>query len=294
MADNDVMMDGELEESQEDNQEQAEYINNSGEQDQSPEPQEEQSQEAQDDSQKGTQYTDKGTKLDPNPMSALNQQIANERARVREYEALLSDPKRVKEYLSELEREMGVTQEPQGNQEITIDQVETKEDMQLFLAQERAKDQAQIRKLEETLGGFLGNQRSVAIGQKISSSIDEVRRKYPELKPTNPDGSPNPRFDPELEKTLGDMFDELDLDPRTGNYRGTTDLLKLADRLMTAAKRGQSQGSRQAQTVVQDRRAGRVVSQGASSKSTPDESKMSAESTIAARIAKAAKAKGRR
>lgn len=235
-------------------------------------------------SKKDAQVTEKGTKLDPDPMSALNQQLANERAKVRQFEQFLSNPDNLRRYLEEVERETGRAKAPQD--EISIDKVQTVEDVQRFLNQEVAKIRAEAEEVKRLKYGLASQAVEEKVGSTITREVDEVRRKYPELRPTNADGSPNPDFDPDLEHELGELFDELDLDKRTGAYRGSVSLLKLADRLMKAAKRGQDQGSRRAQTLVQDRRTGRVIS-GGSSDSQPDESNLTASQTIAARMARA-------
>ena len=242
---------------------------------------------------KDVKITEKGTKLDPNPQSALNQQLANERRQRMEYERFLSNPQALKRYVEDLERERGVSHtEPvkTTGEEITLDQVQTTEDMQKYLGQQQNKIDAKLKEVDTLKEGIASQAQEDRIGRTITSEIDEVRSKYAELRPKNADGSDNPDFDKELEKELGDLFDELDLDPKTGKYQGKVSLMRLTDRFMKAAKRGQDQGSKQAQTVVQDRRNGRVTS-GTVTESEPDESKLSASQTIAARIKRAATAR---
>ena len=89
------------------------------------------------------QYTEKGTKLDPDPMSAVNQQLANERAKARQYEALLNDPQKIKAYLEELEKERG-GQTTTAEGEIRPEQIQTVDDLHRYLAQERAKDRREV------------------------------------------------------------------------------------------------------------------------------------------------------
>lgn len=236
------------------------------------------------------QVTEKGTKLAADPLQQANQLRANAEARVREYETFLSDPQQVKRYLEELEKETGQSAPPQGQpqDEITLDQVQTREDVVKYLEQERRKDRAEIEQIKKTVNGFMQNQGQMAVGQKIRSQIEEARRKYPVLRPTNPDGTPNPDFDADLEREIGEAFDELDFDPATQSYRGKVDFSKLVERFMKAAKRGESQGSKKAQTVIQDRRAGRIVTGPKSGDTQPDESNMTPSQVIASRMARAA------
>lgn len=245
--------------------------------------------ETQEQPQDGGQTTDKGTKLDPNPMSAINQQLANERRKVQEYESFMSDPEQVERYLEELRKELGETKPTADpKDEISLEQVQTREDVVKFLDQERRKDKVEIDNLKKTISGFMQTQGELAVGQRIRSQIEEARRKYPAINPVKADGSPNPDFDPELEKQIGEAFDELDYDPRTQSFRGQVDFLKLVDRFMTAAKRGESAGSRKAQTVIQDRRTGRVVTGTQASSDSPDESNMTPSQKIAARLQRVA------
>lgn len=230
-----------------------------------------------------TPLTEKGTKLDPDPKSALNQQLANERAKARQYEEFLNDPQRVKVYLQELERERGVSPLAQGDtdEEIRPEQIETVEDVRQFLAQERAKDRQEVEELKRYVGQFSQAQGQLAVGDKIRNDIVQVRQKYPELDPNSPE------YDETLEKGLGDFYQELDLDANSGVFRGQVSLSRLADRLMSAAKRGESQGSRRAQTTVADRRVGRVRTGSGNTSGEVDEDKLSPSQTIAARMARA-------
>lgn len=235
------------------------------------------------------QVTDKGTRLAADPLQQANQLRANAEAKVREYEQFLSNPQNLKRYLEELERETGQAQAAYQD-ELTPDRVQTIEDLQKYLAQETGKIRREVEEIQKLKYGIASQAVEEKVARTITSEIDEVRKKYPELRATNPDGSPNPDFDPELERELGDMFEELDLDPQTGGYRGRVSLLRLADRLMKAARKGQDQGSKRAQTVIQDRRNGRVTS-GTTAEAQPDESALSASQTIAARIKRAAAAR---
>ena len=226
------------------------------------------------------QYTEKGTKLDPDPMSAVNQQLANERAKARQYEALLNDPQKVKAYLEELEKERG-GQTTTAEGEIRPEQIQTVDDLHRYLAQERAKDRREVEQLKGYIGQFSQVQGVLATGDRIRNEIDQVRQKYPEFNPHSP------QYDEELEKALGDAYEEIDYDPNTGTFRGQVSLLRLADRFISAARRGEKQGSRRAQTSVVDRRIGRVRSGAKEGGEEVDESKLSPSQTIAARMQRA-------
>jgi len=84
------------------------------------------------------------------------------------------------------------------------------------------------------------------------------------------------------------MYQEMDFDQKTGKFRGNTSIIKIADRFMKVRKTGESTGSKNAQTIVLDKRAGAVRS-GSGNASGPDESKLNGPQLIAARMAKAMK-----
>ncbi len=230
------------------------------------------------------QKTDKGTKLDPNPQSAFHQLLANEKARVREYEQFLSDPGQVRRYLEELEKESGT--QPSGN-ELTPDRVQTVDDVQKYLAQLEKRVEEKVKGIETFGKGLQAQAMEERVNNGIRTGIDEVRSKYPELRPTNADGSPNPDFDPDIEQAVGQLFDRIDLDPTTGKYKGSISIVEIADFIMRSAKKGQDQGSRKAQTLVKDRRDGRVIA-GTTTQTQPDESSLSASQIIASRMKRAA------
>lgn len=269
----------------------AEDASQSGEEQQT---QESQAQEEQQDetAQQDGKVTDKGTKLADDPLQQANQLRANAERKLKDYESYFSDPKNVEAYLGELRRERGVEEKPQAPESQTTtsidpDKIETVEDLRTFAKQLKADADKQITELKQGYEGFTQTQREQAVAQRISSQIDAVRGRYDVLRPTNPDGSANPAFDSELEERLGKAFERLDLDPKTGKFRGQVDFEQFAEDFMFAAKRGENQGTQKAQTVVKDRRAGRVIS-GTTTTSEPDEKDLSASQMIASRIQRAA------
>lgn len=238
--------------------------------------------------------TEKGTKLDPDPLSQANQLRANAEAKTREYEEFFSDPKKVKSYLEELEKESGEDQEEDEDLVTDPSKIETTADMQSyakFLKKEQDKALNEMRKSNEQREQ---KERTLATVSRVGSQIGQVKQKYPELRELNPDGSKNPDFDPELEAELGALIEDVDFDPNIvnpdgskGNFRGAVDYVKLADRFMKAAKRGQAQGSKKAQTIVKDKSGGRIKGGGSAGEGQPDESSMTASQVIAARMARA-------
>ena len=277
-------------------EESSENINNS--EDESPEESTEETQEAtkEEDSKKEVKYTDKGTKLDPNPQSAVHQRLANAEREAKEYREFMQNPEQVKKYLAELEAAVGSkTGESQeqiqnrAEEEALIDdpsKIVTPEDFKSyvkFLKKDIDKTKQDLVREREALRTQAGER---AIAQRLVNDIDTIQSKYSFLKPTLEDGTPNPSFDKELEKEIADQYDEFDKDPRTGNYLGKTSILKVAERAIRIRKLGEATGSRSAQTTVLNKRAGALKTGGGQSGSS-DESKMTATQLIASRMNKA-------
>jgi len=294
-----VMMEGfeEAEDSQEEStsEEQSENINKSEDESQQEEVAQEETQEEA--HQEEVKRTDKGTKLDPNPQSAVHQRLANAEREAKEYREFMQNPEQVKRYLEELEAAVGKkTGESQqeiqnrAEEETLIDdpsKIVTPEDFQSyvkFLKRDIDKTKAELVKERESIRTEAGER---AITQRLVNEIDTIQSKYSFLRPTLEDGkTPNPEFDKELEKEIADQYDEFDKDPRTGKYLGKTSILKVAERAIRIRKLGEATGSRSAQTTVLNKRAGALKTSGGQSGSS-DESKMTATQLIASRMNKA-------
>lgn len=231
------------------------------------------------------QYTQKGTKLDPDPLSAAHQQLANEKRVRQQYEQVLRDPKALRRYMED----SGFTQkEIQEEQEkrFSPDQIKTAEDLTNALNEltgdfdKRTKAyEEKIQALENTIGGFGQVRRVEAVASKMRNDAETIRDKYPELDPKSSD------YDQELDKAVTQLYHQMDYDPRSGSYTGRHSLANVADQIMTAAQKAQKKASKDAQTRVKERQAGKVVT---SKKPSKDTSKSSDPATeIARRINKA-------
>lgn len=237
------------------------------------------------------EVTEKGTKLDTDPLSKANQLRANAEAEARQYQALLNDPVRLKAYVAELEAERGESAKATPKTDLSSidpDKLETVDDLRSF-----AKAMIQeVNNVKQQFHGLSTSQSADALSRRIQGGIAEVTTKYSELREFNTDGSKNPEYNEELDKLVGETFNDFDLDKRTGKYRGQFNIVDIADRIMKARGLGESTGSRKAQTEVKDKRAGRITGIGAETVTpTADESKLSPSATIAARMQKAASRK---
>jgi hypothetical protein len=234
------------------------------------------------------EYTEKGTKLDKDPQSRLNQELANERAKARQYEEVLNNPKLLKSYLAQFEPEKPAETET-NEPEMRVEDVQTTADLHKFLAQENRKVQSKMRELDDTIKHVKGTQEDTAIATKISGDVIAVREKYPELNPyVVIDGKKvkNPDFNEDLDKRVGDLYEKLDFDPKAKAFRGKISLAEIADVIMGAAGAMKKQGSQEAQTMIKDKRSGKAVS--GATETHLDISNMSPGQIISARI-KAAK-----
>lgn len=235
------------------------------------------------------QLTEKGTKLDPNPLSAAHQQLANERRLRAQYEQVLSDPALLRRYA----KEAGISFE-EAKAELkeekaklyTPDSFKSAQDLADFannMKSEFEKTTAEIRaenqRLRQELSGINGSRQLERVASSMGSDINAIQSAYPQLNPKSPE------YDPELEKEIGSFYHELDFDPSTGGYRGQYSLAKITERFMRVRGEGAKRGSQQAQTIVKTRQAGRVVtSSKGGSKDTPTASNPG--TSIAQKIAK--------
>jgi hypothetical protein len=238
------------------------------------------------------QLTEKGTKLDPNPLSAAHQQLANERKLRAQYEQVLSDPALLKRYA----KEAGMTLE-EAKAEIkdekaklyTPDRFKSAQDLADVLNelqgnftqvnQTVAQLKEENQRLRGELTGISGSRQLERVANNMGNDINAIQSAYPQLNPKSPE------YDPELEKEIGSFYHELDFDPSTGGYRGQYSLAKITERFMRVRGEGAKRGSQQAQTIVKTRQAGRVVtSSKGGSKDTPTASNPG--TSIAQKIAK--------
>jgi hypothetical protein len=233
--------------------------------------------------------TSKGTKAADDPLSLANQLRANAESKVKDYEQFLEDPEALERYLADLKKEKGVAVKekdaPKNDEpEIKPEDIKTNADLQKYLAQERRKDRQEIEAIKKQLSESKEQDTEERTKATISGRIQTVQQKYPQLRPKNPDGSPNPEFDKDLENELGELYQELDFDPKAKKFRGQVDLVRLADRFMKAVQRGSTIGSKKAQTVVVEKRKGKPPGGGADKDAGGENATMTPEQKIAARM----------
>lgn len=245
--------------------------------------------------------TEKGTKLAEDPLQQANQLRANAEAKAKRYEEYFSKPENVEAYLNDLKGSSpqtttvvpttgSVAEMTEAEIDKLASKVETKEDVQNVIKGIIAFSKNEIQKVKAEVQGLTTGAKVEKTNATVASEITQVQAKYPVLQKTLSDGSENPEFDKDLDETIGKMFLKMDFDPQTKTFKGQTSLMEVADMFMKAAKISESKGSRKAQTIIQDKRGGRVISGGTGTDSgNIDESKMSPSQTIAERISRLSK-----
>jgi hypothetical protein len=226
------------------------------------------------------ELTEKGTKLAADPLSRVNQELANERAKIRQYEQVLNDPSLLKSYVAQFDKTDTKAEAKDEEPEIKYADVETTEDLQKFLKQQDSKVQAKLKELDTTISSVKSTQKDTVVANRIQSDIATVREDYQELNPKSN------AYNQELDMAVGQLYEKFDLDPQTKSFKGQVSIKEIADIVMKAHSSSKKQGTTEAQTTIRDKRTGKAVS-GASS-TAPDESGMSASQLIASRIRAAA------
>ena len=207
--------------------------------------------------------TEKGTKLDPNPQSAVHQELANAKRQVQQMETVLRDPELLRNYAKQngmtlTEAKADIKDEKEEvKDEFTPDSFKTADDVargfnKINKTVKELKEENQS--LREGQKGINSSREADRIANTMQKDITTVQEKYPELNPTSPD------FDKKLESDIGSLYKELDFDPATNAPRGKVSLVNIADKIMSAAGRSRKQGSQEAQTNVKVKQAGKVTS----------------------------------
>lgn len=226
-----------------------------------------------DDSQEPTQKTEKGTKLDPNPKSAVHQQLANERRVRGQMETVLADPSKIARFVKEqygiempLPGRAASQEQPAQGQQInptsikkyTAKDFEHIEDVANVVngLQEQFQNTISERdkKIEDLTKQVTGIQEGGRIRHIADSLENDVTglRSLPELNPNSPD------YVSGLEDEIGALYHKLDFDEASGMYRGNYSLKELGQSIIATARKARKAGSRQAQTIIKDRTGGRV------------------------------------
>ena len=260
-------------------------------------------QEPEGDEPKAPATTDKGTKLADDPIQQANQLRANAERNAKQYEELLMDPEQLERYLQDLKKEKGykgaeetTDVSPQTKEILNVDpdKIETVEDLRNFAKALQQTISGEVETVKKTIGGMVAGQQANATITKVHNGIESAKAKYPELREKNADGTPNPLFNKVFDEKLGSLYEKLDFDPKTRMFRGQVDIVELADTLADMMNVGKSKGSVDAQTIVKDKRSGKIPQGGTGTSSEVDDKDLSPSQIIAKRIQRSRSAGRRR
>lgn len=224
-----------------------------------------------------SELTEKGTKLDSNPLSRVNQELANERAKIREYEKVLNDPTLLKSYVAQFEKAPKEQEAPKTQEkEMREEDVKTTEDLHIYLKQQNEKLSQKMKELDSTIQTVKSSQKEAVIANTISNDIATVRETYPELDPKSES------YNADLDASVGAMYELIDYDKESKQFRGNVKITDIANIIMKASGSSKQKGLQEAQTIVKDKRSGKVTS--GSSSHVVDITNMTPSQIIASRI----------
>lgn len=210
------------------------------------------------------ELTEKGTKLDPNPQSAVHQELANAKRDKANMEAVLGDPEKLARFM---EVQYGIKAQvpakageaaPNAPKVYTAADFETLDNvaevvngLQQKFSDELTTVKTENEQLKKQVGGLLMGGRAQQI-YTASSEGAAALKSEPELDPKSPS------YIPGLEEDIVAEYQKLDFDEVNGTYRGTHTLKEVGDRVIAIARKSRAKGSQDAQTVIKDRSAGKV------------------------------------
>lgn len=236
-----------------------------------------------------SKLTEKGTKLDPNPQSAVHQQLANERRLRNQYQEVLNNPDLLAKYAQTKFGNVPVKQDTDTKSETkeytakdfgSIDDVaKVVNDLQKGFADKTKTYEEKINQLNTVVATVVNSSRQQQIANKLETEIQTVS-KFPEFNPKNKD------YVEGLEQRISEKFRELDFDERTGTFRGRVSFEKLAQDHIENARLGKKAGSLKAQTVIQRKSEGKVKTSSKVDDGSADDDNLSPGQSIAKGIKK--------
>lgn len=234
--------------------------------------------------------TEKGTKLDPDPLSAAHQQLANEKRVRSQMEQVLASPELLAKFM---EDQYGI-KVPDGSKESTeetpikeykAEDFENLDDvakvvngLQRNFAEKTKAYETQIKQLNTAVQSLLAGGREQQLAGTMEKDVASLQRE-PELDPKSSD------FIEGLEKDIAEQYHKLDFDENTGRYRGNYSLKEIGDRMIAVARKARAKGSLQAQTIVKNKSEGKVTTS-PKVEDDVDEEKSNPADSIAAGISK--------
>lgn len=249
---------------------------------------------------KETKLTEKGTKLDEDPLTAAHQLLANEKRVRGQMEQVLGNPELLSRFVKD---RYGIDLPVKGQNQSQVEDLEQSGSKEPVFKEYKPEDfenlddvakvMNEIQKnfatqlenyknpvglLTKAVGSLVESGRNEEISSNIVNQIKNLQT-IPELDPKSPD------YIEGLEEDIAQQFNDLDLDPNTQMYRGRYSISKVAEKLIEAARKGKKSGSLKTQTIVKDKTSGKAR---VSEETTDEEdtSKLNPGDSIALGIAK--------
>lgn len=238
------------------------------------------------------ELTEKGTKKDPNPQSAVHQELANTRRDKQNMEAVLGDPEKLARFM---EVQYGIkAQAPAKEGEVASDApktytaadfenldnvAEVVNNISKGFNEQLSLAKQEIAGLTKTVQNLSQGGQAQALYTKSAEDVAALA-KEPELDPTSPD------FIKGLESDIALEYHRLDFDEKTGRYLGKQSMKDIGDRLIAVARRSRQKGSQDAQTIVKDKSRGKVTTSATANDKTGNGEKSDPASSIAEGISK--------
>ncbi len=215
--------------------------------------------------------TEKGTKLDADPQSALHQQLANEkRARI-----IAEDKAKA---LEEARVSKDQDQDQKPKQYIDASRLNSKEELANVLNYAFSVIEKQNNQLKEYGGQIKGSQEQQADlsnFQSFASEAQEVFKKYPELDEENKD-----YYNEALDQKLTSLYKRSAYDRQGKLLRNRPSFAEFASDYMEAVNSARQAGKGDAQTRIVQKQIGQSVKT-SKNNSTQDHSNLSTEEMIA-------------
>jgi hypothetical protein len=241
------------------------------------------------------ELSEKGTKLDPNPLSRAHQELANEKRLRTQMEQVLASPKLLAQFMEEQYGiKAPVTTEPKGQdapqtpdvKEFKAEDLESLDDVAVVLntlqkgfAEKTQSYESEIKALKSQVEQLTQGGRDLQVANKLAEEVSGLK-KEPELDSESPD------FVEGLEQKIAEQYYKLDFDVNTGRFRGNYSLDEIARNFLEAVRMGKTKGSIKAQTVVKDKTSGKVVTSPKVDDTGGDEENLSAQASIAQGVSK--------
>jgi len=206
-----------------------------------------------------TKLTEKGTKLDPNPQSAVHQQLANEKAKSQQYEKVLRNPQLLSQYMKTQFKGTPEKEQPKTEaKEYKADDFEKLSDvanvvntLQKNFADKTKSSEEKITELKNTISTIVGQGQRQQVASNIERDIGTIS-KLPEFDSKSPD------YVKGLQEQITKRFKELDFDENTKLFRGQHSIAQIAKDAISNINLGKKAGSLKTQTIVKNKSAGKV------------------------------------